>query len=277
MMAKADDGYRLVLFDAPDDPQAVRDLLCRVTGIHPTDAMRWVAHSPGVWPRPLSEIEARDLLDGLYEQGVAAEARRADLFPNLSPPRTIHGAACLPEGFRVTGLRGEPTHWVPWDKIELIAAGKVEMEDEFRDVSPPTWIVAVSTGLNALLRRPQMIARRQRAVRVPRDPVGEVVIVRRDPRVTLRVIENQMNYAYLGDRIWPLAAENFPIFLEDLRTLASDAFVTPSTLALLEDGPPQDFAFPTSQSLLDYATHRLLWSWYRRDRDRDVGEQRTEN
>ena len=44
-MAKADDGYRLVLFDAPEDPHAVRDLLCRITGIHPTDAMRWVART----------------------------------------------------------------------------------------------------------------------------------------------------------------------------------------------------------------------------------------
>ena len=25
--------------------------------------------------------------------------------------------------------------------------------------------------------------------------------------------------------------------------------------------------FPDHQALLDYATHRLLWSWYRRDRD----------
>ena len=23
--------------------------------------------------------------------------------------------------------------------------------------------------------------------------------------------------------------------------------------------------FPSSQAILDYATHRLLWSWYRRD------------
>ncbi len=199
-----------------------------------------------------------------------------DLFPSLSPPRTIHGAACLPEGFRVTGLRGEPTHWVPWDKIELIAAGKVDVEDEFRDVLPATWVTAVSTGLNALLRRPQMIARKHRAVRITRDPVGELILVRRDPRVTFRVIENKMNYAYLGQRLWPSAAENFPIFVGDLRDMATAAYVTNSTLALLEHGPKEDFSFPTSQSLLDYATHRLLWSWYRRDRDEHAGEQRTE-
>ncbi len=274
-MPTSDDGYRLVLFGVPEDPTAVRDLLCRVTGIHPTDAMRWVARSPGIWPRPLSEDEVRRLLDGLYALKLPAEARRADLVPNLSPLRTIHKAACLPDGFRADGLRGEPTHYVPWDKIELIAAGVVDVPDEFKDVVPPTWVTAVSTGLNALLRRPQMIARKQRAMRISRGPVGEAIIVRRDPRIAFRVVANQMNYSYLGTRIWPSAVENFPIFLGDLRDAASEAFVTATTESFLDGGDSEDFTFETTQDLLEYATHRLLWSWYRKDRDRDVG-QRTE-
>ncbi len=273
-MAKSDEGYRLVLFEPPEDPIAVRDLLCETTGIHPTDAMRWVARTPGIWPRPISEPEARALLDGLFELKIPAEAHRADLLPNLSPPRTIHGAACLPEGFRAKGLRGEPTHWIPWDKIELIAAGRVATEDEFRDVVPPTWVSAVSTGLNALLRRTHVVAaRRQRAIRIAREPVGELILVRREPRIAIRVVETKMNYAYLGDRLRATAAENFPLLLNDLREHATSAFVTDSTLGLLEGDPPDTYLFESSQSLLDYATHRLLWSWYRRDRDASEGTQ----
>src|SRR5689334_6764446 len=40
-MAIDKNAYRVVLFEAPDDPQGVRDLLCAVSGIHPTDAMQW--------------------------------------------------------------------------------------------------------------------------------------------------------------------------------------------------------------------------------------------
>src|SRR5690349_20348724 len=120
-MDKATNDYRLVVFETPENPQDVRDLLCSVTGFHPTDAMLWVARAPGVWPRPLAEGEVRELLDGLFELGVPAEAWRADLLPSLSPPRTIHDAACLPEGLRIKGLRGEPIHWVPWETIELIS------------------------------------------------------------------------------------------------------------------------------------------------------------
>lgn len=266
-MPGTENAYRLVLFDAPDDPQAVRDLLGRVAGVHPTDAMQWIARAPGIWPRPLAEPEVRALLDGLFELGVAAEAWRADALPVLAPSRAVHDAACLDDGFRVLGLRGEPTHWVPWPKVELIAAGKVAAEDEYRAVVPPGWVAAVSTGLNALIGRAPAAARRQRALRIPRDPVGEVLIVRRDPRIAFRANETALNYAYLGDRLRPSAAENFPLFLADLRDRATGAYITRSTRALLDGGNPEEFLFASSQALLDYATHRLLWSWYRRDRD----------
>lgn len=270
-MAEVKNDYRLVIFAEPDDSRAVRDLLCGVTGIHPTDAMQWVARIPGIWPRPLAEGETRELLDGLFELGVPAEAWRVDLLPNLSPPRTIHEAACLPGGLRITGLRGEPTHWLPWDTVELVSAGLIAAEDEYRAVAPPGWVHAVSTGLNALLRRRPLPTRKSRALRIPRDAAGEVLIVRRDPRIAFRIVEDKMNYAYLGDRLRPSARENFPLLLTDLSARATQAYVTPPTHALLGGGNPDDAEFPSSQALLDYSTHRLLWSWYRRDRDRDSG------
>jgi hypothetical protein len=108
-------------------------------------------------------------------------------------------------------------------------------------------------------------------MRIPRDPAGEVIVVRHDPRIAFRVVENQMNYAYLGPRLRQSAAENFPVFVADLCARADAAYITPSTLSLLERREPGEHEFPSSQSLLDYATHRLLWSWYRRDRDAQSG------
>jgi hypothetical protein len=260
--------YRLVIFQTIDEPQNLRDLVCRVTGMHPTDAVQWLARAPGTWPRPLEEPEVRRLLDGLFEAGIAAEAWRTDQFPELSPSRTVHRAACLPEGFRVEGLRGEPTHWVPWERIELICAGRIGVEDEYRQVQSPRWPSMVVAGVRALaLMKPKPSSRLARASRIPRDPVGEVIVVRRDPRVAFRAVENQMSYAYLGNRRSHSASENFPIFVADLCARAEAAYITPSTRSLLERKEQGEHEFPDSQALLDYATHRLLWSWYRRDRD----------
>jgi hypothetical protein len=260
--------YRLVIFEAIEEPREVRDLISGVTGMHPTDAVQWLARAPGTWPRPLDEVTVRKLLDGLYDLRIPAEAWRTDQFPELSPARTVHRAACLNEGFRIEGLRGEPTHWVAWDRIEEICAGRIRVEDEYRQGQPPRGPGAVVAGIRALvLMKPQSSVRRQRATRIPRDPVGEVIIVRREPRIAFRIIENQMNYAYLGDRLSQSASENFPVFVADLCARAEAAYVTESTQALLRHSDPGEYEFESSQSLLDYATHRLLWSWYRRDRD----------
>ena len=260
--------YRLVIFDAIDDPQALRELICDVTGMHPTDAVQWLARAPGVWPKHLEEVDVRKLLDGLYEAGVAAEAWRADQFPELSPARTVHRAACLSDGFRIEGLRGEPTHWVPWDRVEMICAGRISAEDEYRKDPNARWPSTVVSGIRALaLMKPRPMGRHARAQRVPRDPVGEALIVRRDPRIAFRVVENQMSYAYLGNRLSTSAAENFPVFLADLCARADAAYITPSTRAILKMAEPGDCEFPSSHALLEYATHRLLWSWYSRDRE----------
>jgi hypothetical protein len=269
--ARPDNTYRLVLFDVPDDPAPVRDLICGVTGLHAADAMQWIANTPGVVRHPLAEGEARELLDGLFELKVPAEAWRLDAIPVLGPARTARDVACTDDGFRVRGLRGEPMHWVPWEKMELIAAGRVEQPDEVRAIVPPGWVRAASAGLNAVLRRPQMIARRERSIRIAREAVGEAILVRSDPRIAFRCSETQLNYAYLGDRLRPSASENFPLFLADVCQRATSAYLPKSTKVMLEGGDPADCLFESTQSLLDYATHRLLWSWYRRDRERNRG------
>ncbi len=271
--------YRLVIFDAIDDPKELRDLVQKATGMHPTDAVQWLGRAPGPWPAPLDERATRLLLDGLYDFGVAAEAWRVDQYPDLGAPRTIHRAACLDEGLRIEGLRGEPTHWVPWKLIELICAGRIVGEDETRG-GRVHWPSSLVSGARALtLRKPKPVALSGRAGSGGIEPVREVLVARREPRVTFRFVENQMNYAYLGDRLRDSAAENFPIFLADLLAHAKQAYATESTRSLLENRDPGEHDFPTSRALLDHAGLQLLWSWYRRDREaqnRALREQGTD-
>ena len=263
-MPKDPPQYRLVIFDAIEDPKELRELICKATGAHPTDAVQWLARTPGLWPWPLDETAAKTILDGLYDFGVAAEARATDQVPDLSRPRNIRRAACLDEGLRIEGLRGEPTHWVPWDKVEMICAGRIGGEEPGGGPQPK-WPSAVVSGVRALaLRKPRPL--NVRTGGPAREPGSEVLVVRKDPRVAFRFEENQLNYAYLGDRLRESAAENFPLFLSDLCTRSNAAYLSDSTRSLLASREDGEHDFPTSQALLEYATLQLLWSWYRRDR-----------
>ncbi|GIW89368.1 MAG: hypothetical protein KatS3mg108_3692 [Isosphaeraceae bacterium] len=273
-MAAREPAYRIVVFDTIDNPEPVREWLVRNFALHPTDAARWVARMPGVSELRLDERTARDLIDGLYELEIAAEARREDNLPSLAPAVVPHTIACRDQGFLISGLRGEPTHWIPWDKVEVIDAGLITQPDELRAIVPPGWVTALRNGLNALLRRPSLIARRERSIRIVRDPVGEIVLVRRDPTRAFRLVENALNYAYLGDRLRPSASENFPLLLDDLCTHAQTASLAPSTRAFREGRPAEEYTFSSSQALLDDALVRLLWRWYRRDRDEDLRAKR---
>ncbi|WP_337177384.1 hypothetical protein [Paludisphaera sp.] len=263
-MPKASPQYRLVIFDAVEDPRELRDLIRQATGAHPTDAVQWLARTPGLWPWPLDKATVTTILDGLYEHGVAAEARLVDQIPDLSPPRNIHRVACTEEGLRIEGLRGEPTHWVPWDKVELICAGRIVAEEAGPGPSPQ-WPSPVVAGVRALaLRKPRPL--NVRSARPGREPVAEAIVVREEPRVAFRFVENQMNYAYLGERLRDAAAENFPLFLSDLLGRSTRAYVADSTRSLMDGREPGEHDFPSPQALLEHATMQLLWAWYRRDR-----------
>lgn len=283
-MSQPANDYRLVVFDAPDDPKPLRDLLCGVLGLHQADAMQWIARTPGIWARPLAEGETRELLDGMYELGIAAEAWRVDQLPKLSPARSVHIVACLPDGLRIGGLRGEPAHWVPWSAVEVVHGGRIAPEELARPAQPLGWAQAVSAGLNAMVLRKPLPPRIQRSQRTPRDPVPEVHVVRRDPRLAFRFTSDQLNYAYLGDRLRASAIENFPLFLADLcagtTSAGSSAHITDSTHELLRltrgDESAEPRLYPSSQAMLEDTTLRLLWTWYRRDRDRSsLGENGT--
>lgn len=273
-MPEPTNDYRLVVFDNPDDPAPLRALLRGTLGLHPTEANQWIARTPGIWSHPLAEGEAREVLDGMYELGIAAEAWRLDQLPKLSPARSVHIVACLPDGLRIGGLHGEPAHWVPWNKVALIHGGRIAAEDLYHPAEGIGWANALGQGLNALVLRKPNAPRTQRAQRTPRDPVAEVHVVRDDPRVAFRFVADKLNYSYLADRLKHSAQENFPLFLADLCLGAAEAFITEPTRELLKqaegDASAQPCILPSSNALLDDTTLRLIWSWYRRDRDRQT-------
>ena len=112
----------------------------------------------GAGPRRVApavdEATTRSLLDGLFELRSPPRPGESTRSPSSARPRTVHsGLRARRADSASLGLRTEPTHWVPWDRFELVSAGLIEAEDEFRDVSAPGWISGINSGTRLLTGR----------------------------------------------------------------------------------------------------------------------------
>ena len=77
------EGHRVVIFAAPDDPYALREVLVNNLAMHPTDAMIRAHAAPGILPDRLSAEEAAQWVAAIGQLGLHAEAIPAVDIPDF--------------------------------------------------------------------------------------------------------------------------------------------------------------------------------------------------
>jgi len=90
-------------------------------------------------------------------------------------------------------------------------------------------------------------------------------IIANDPQRIYFLNHNRMNYDYLGPRKAGSATANFGEFLIDVAHFATDAFLTPATHTLLNQGSVDGYTFSTAEqlkqsSLVQFLLHRVIES-----------------
>ena len=244
-------------------------MICAAAGTHPTDVVQWLARAPGVWPQLLDEPTVRKLLDGLYESKVAAEAWRVDQFPDLSPPRDDSPCRLPGPGaaHRRAARRTDPLGALGPDRDDLRRVrswSRMKFATCTASAGLPRWLPAFAPWR---CRGPRPMSRMARAYRTPARPRRRDLD--RSPRSANRLSRGREpdELRLPGRPPEDFGGGEFPdLSCRSLRR-ADQAYLTPSTRALLERRDGSEYEFPSSQAILDYATHRLLWSWYSRDRE----------
>lgn len=239
-------GFRVVVFAAPDEPSDLGDVLARVLGLHPTDAIIHAHSVPGVLPDSLPEDLARRLADEITATGIQASAVSAGEVPSLDEAEVVHHARCGAHGLDIVGLRGESELVVPWTSVDLISVGQIPQEVA-RHVSPSEMTTVRSgrrTGPSTF--------------EAPLAPGPEAWIVATNPSRIFRVDHKRMNYEYLADRKTDSATTNFRLFLEDLVARAGHAYRTPATRVFLQHGSVADYSFDSAEALQRSTVLHLL-------------------
>lgn len=240
----ATDAYRVVVFARPDDPVELADVLHRMLGVHPTDALVHARTAPGVLPETLAGAQAEVLVAEIAQIGLSAQALPASEVPELEDAIVVHRADCGAAGLDVHGLHDGEHFIIPWSDIDLIAIGQVPQELSRH------YVTGEMTTLSAARRTSKA------PINLPLPPGPAAWILCRE-RV-LRIDHKRMNYEYLGKRKTFSATANFRLFVDDIIARAPQAYLTPSTRDFLERGSVSDYSFDSAEKLKHDAILHLI-------------------
>jgi hypothetical protein len=235
--------HRLAVLARPSDPHVLAELLSRVLGERPLDALIQARHAPGVLPTPMSAQQASELVQLLHGVGVQASAVRASQLPDLSNAAVVHHARCRPEGLEIVDLHGEPGEVVPWNDIAVAAIGLVPGETVHHYLDAVRSSLALSAPHGSALA----------SVSLKGTDVLELWLLRREPPVAYYVNHQQFNYESLGTAESASASANFALWSHDVVQRAASARRTPSTRAYLERGHRSKYEFASSSELQQHA------------------------
>jgi hypothetical protein len=238
--------FCVVVYAAPDDPQELGDVLARVLGLHPTDALVQARTAPGPLVDDLPRDTAERLAADISQIGVRAEAVPAADVPQFKNVVVVHHARCLDSGLEVLGLNAEEQMLIAWSDVDLISVGQVPQE------MARHYVTGEMTAMSAA----------RRTSPGPRDvlmtPGPSAWFVCKNPDCELRIDHKRMNYEYLGKRKTFSATANFRLFLDDVIARARQAYLTPSTRDYLAHGSVTDYSFASPEALKHDAILHIL-------------------
>ena len=241
------DEYRVAIYSKSDSPQDLSNLLQRELKLHPSDALIWAHHTPGVLSKTFTAEQARALVAAIDQIGIRGSVIHALDLPDPHRATVVHHTRCTEQGLQIVELHNEQDILVPWSDIELICIGEVPLETS-RHYSAGMW-AGVSAGHHY----------QSPGVSVPGTPGLEAWVVCRPPHPILCIDHGRMNYEYLGSRRSDSAALNFKQFVMDLTQHATNATLTESTLAYMDHVDPERYRFQSRDDLMRYVTlHTLM-------------------
>ena len=236
----------MAVYSKPDSAQELNSVFQRELKLHPTDALIWARHVPGILSSAFSADQARALVTAIHQIGVRSSAIPATDIPDLHHAAHVHHARCTDSGLQIVTINSEQEFVVPWSAIELICLGEVPVETN-RHYSTGIWS-GVSAGHHY----------QSSGVTVPGTPSLEAWIVCRQPHPVLCIDHGRMNYEYLGARRVDSATCNFQQFITDLTDKATSARLTESTVCYLRHIDPEKYRYSTRDDLLRHATLQTL-------------------
>jgi hypothetical protein len=234
--------HRLAVFSRIPDAHVLAELLCRVLGQRPLDALIAARHTPGVLPTLMTSEEAEQLVSLLHGVSVRAAAVSVACLPDVANAPSIHCAWCRDEGLQILDLYGDVAETILWSHIDVIVIGSIPGEPKPRFIEQGRPAV-VSTATMPEVSR----------VDVTDANTLALWLLCRLPTRAYRMDHARFNYRSLETRKTEAATVNFGIFVRDLIQHAATVRLSPATHAFLSHGHRPQYEFHSGEELQQHA------------------------
>uniref|UniRef100_A0A7C4QGL2 Uncharacterized protein n=1 Tax=Schlesneria paludicola TaxID=360056 RepID=A0A7C4QGL2_9PLAN len=234
--------HRVAVFAKVSDPHILAELLARVLGEHPLDALMQSRRTPSVLPVRMTAEQAAELVRLLDGVGWRAASVADGVLPDLENAMVVHHARFEPEQLVILDLYGAPSEAIPWERIAVLAIGEVpgEPTQHYPDAVRPSVVSAAPLPSTPRLETP---AARQL----------ELWLLTRHPARAYRLDHRRFNYDCLEERKTASATANFELFARLLSERATSARWTPSTHAYLCHESHSKYEFASAAELQEHA------------------------
>ena len=238
------DDHQIAVFAVPDDPEPLERLLETLPHMDRPTVRQIILSLPGLVPCALSRSEAADAAAGIRDLGVHATSIPQSDIPDVSHAVPVHHLKLSRSSLDAIGVHDEVQSWTA-EEIDLLSVGVVPSTAPEHHRPAP----ALSMGSS---HRSWNDGSHRAAKKRP-----EAIVVLHDDTV-LSLASDEMNYEYLGDRLSTSSGTNFASMMRDLRQLAVEAWITPSTRSFLDHAPVRHFEFHTRDDFLRYTQFQTL-------------------
>ena len=217
----ASGNFHVVVLTAVPDPEQLADRLMVLPGMDRATAKMQSRLMPGIIPYAYEQQVAMGMASDIKELGANAFAVAATDLPNLIHAHQTHHVKIHSAALEAIDT-SDKSQMCRWDQISVISVGVLASDSPSRFRAAPT----IANGSSHKIWN--------EGKKIGGKPRPEALLILSDGQPAISMASDEMNYEDLGDRITTASAANFRLLLQQIVTHATSAWLTPSTLAFLE-------------------------------------------
>lgn len=243
----ASSDFRIAVYSVPEDLDSLEKVLMNLPNMDRATARLQTRLLPGIVQGTYTQEAGLATVKGIEDIAGTASVVRADVIPDLNHVHSTHHVHITDTALQAIDT-SDRLQSCDWNAVSVISVGVLPSSAPSRSHSAST----LSSGSS---HRSWNSAVKIAAKRRP-----EAYIVLSDGQTTLNMASDEMNFEYLGDRLAPNSNANFLLLIRDLVRRATNALVTPSTVAFLEHTPVPRSEFRSHEEFRRYTEFQTVLS-----------------